>query len=377
MIGFDYQLHSLCALLPSMSEAELQALAEDIKTNGQLEPIVVYKGKILDGRNRYCACEIANVKPLTIEFSPTETHRTPEQYVLSQNVLRRHLTQGQKATIAVDWAEHIEKEGGFFPRVEKTSGKQGGRPKTSALQQTARMLGVSNGAAYEARKIKQANLALFQDVKHGACSLGEALEQLQHAQQSAGYGSDPQEVETAMLSPSGICDNEKPGIDPKPMESEFTEALERIQKVCSNRFYNSVRRRNLFSDENDLIAFADLPDDQMRRLEKDIQDGLSLEEALNEEAKYMTVTKGVQVEPLIAKGALRSKATKSEADELKPSSRIRQLHDRAVRNSGRYRCTINGYEHVVARSKEAKAELEKRLGSWRPTEVRALPVTEK
>jgi hypothetical protein len=292
-------------------------------------------------------------------------------------VLRRQLTRGQKATIAVDWAEHIEKEGGFFPRVEKTFGKQGGRPKTSALQQTARMLNVSNGAAYEARKIKQPNLALFQDVKNGACSLGEALEQLQHAQESAGYGPDLLEAGTAMLSPTGICNSEKPEIDPKPIESQFTEALERIQKVCSNRFYNSVRRRNLFSDENDLIAFADIPDDQMRRLEKDIQDGLTLEEALNEETKRMTVSEGVQVEPLIAKGAPRSKATKSEADELKPSSRIRQLHDRAVRNSGRYRCTIDGYEHVIARSKEAKADLEKRLGSWPPTKVRALLITEK
>jgi hypothetical protein len=228
------------------------------------------------------------------------------------------------------------------------------------------MLGVSNGAAYEARKIKQANLALFQDVKHGACSLGEALEQLQRAQQSAGYDPDLQEPGTAMLGPNGICDNQKREIDQKSMGSEFTEALERIQKVCSNRFYNSVRRRNLFSDENELSAFADLSDDQMRRLEKDIQDGLSLEEAINEDAKRSAAGEGVQVEPLIAKCATR-KATKFEADELKPSSRIRQLHHRAVRNSGRYRCTIDRYEHVVARSKEAKAELEKGLGSWPPT----------
>lgn len=363
----DYQLHPLCELFPPMSQFELQAIAEDIKENGQLEPIIVCKGKILDGRNRHRACEIAGVEPFTIEFSPTGADRTPEQYIVSQNVLGRHMTQGQKAALAVDWAELTEKEGGFFPRVEKTSGKHGGRPKTSALQQTARMLGVSNGAAYEARKIKQANLALFQDVKHGACSLGEALEQLQRAQQSAGYGPDLQEPETAMLRPNGIYDNQKREIDPKCMGSGFTEALERIQKVCSNRFYNSVRRRNLFSDENELSAFADLSDDQMRRLEKDIQDGLSLEEAINEDAKRSAAGEGVQVEPLIAKGAPRSKATKSEADELKPSSRIRQLHDRAVRNSGRYRCTIGGYEHVVARSKGAKAELEKGLGPWPPT----------
>jgi hypothetical protein len=214
-------------------------------------------------------------------------------------------------------------------------------------------------------------------LKHGACSLGEALEQLQRTQQSAGYGPDLQEPGTAMLCPNEICDSQKRELDPKPTGSEFTEALERIQKVCSNRFYNSVRRRNLFSDENELSAFADLSDDQMRRLEKDIQDGLSLEEAINEDAKRSTAGEGVQVEPLIAKGAPRSKATKSEVDELKRSSRIRQLHDRAVRNSGRYRCTIDGYEHVVARSKEAKAELEKGLGPWPPTEVRASPITEK
>ena len=372
----DYQLHPLCELFPPMSQFELQALAEDIKENGQLEPIIHRKGKILDGRNRYRACEIAGVKPNMIEFSPTETHRTPEQYILSQNVLRRHMTQGQKAAIAVDWADLIARKGGFFPRVEKTSRKQGGRPKT-ALRQTAQMLGVSNGAAYEAQQIKQANPKLFQDVKQGACSLGKALEKLQRKKESADDESNLEGSRPAIVSKNGISENDRSEIDSKPLRSEFTESLQRIMKVCSNRFYNSVRRRNLFSDENELSAFADLSDDQMRRMEKDIQDGLSLQEAINEDAKRSAAGERVQVEPLIAKGAPRSKTTKSEADELKPSSRIRQLHDRAVRNSGRYRCTIDGYQHLVARSKEAKAELEKGFGPWPPAEVRASPITEK
>src|ERR1700736_5930629 len=97
MIAFDLQLHPLCELFPPMSQSELQALAEDMRNRGQLEPIIVCNGKILDGRNRYRACEIAGVEPFTIEFSPTGADRTPEQYILSQNVLRRHMTQGQKA----------------------------------------------------------------------------------------------------------------------------------------------------------------------------------------------------------------------------------------------------------------------------------------
>jgi multidrug efflux pump subunit AcrA (membrane-fusion protein) len=46
--------------LTTVSKIEL---ALDIKERGQLEPIILYKGVILDGRNRYRACQIAGVKP--------------------------------------------------------------------------------------------------------------------------------------------------------------------------------------------------------------------------------------------------------------------------------------------------------------------------
>ena len=98
--------HPFAALFPELPSEELTQLARDIKERGQLEPIILYKGVILDGRNRYRACQIAGVKPRIEEFDARATKRSPEEFVLSRNLRRRHLSVGQKAAIALEWSEH-------------------------------------------------------------------------------------------------------------------------------------------------------------------------------------------------------------------------------------------------------------------------------
>lgn len=70
-----YERHPASTLFPTMSGTELDALVEDIKKNGLLEPIILHQGKVLDGRNRLLACERAKVKPKFVDcdgdgFSP-------------------------------------------------------------------------------------------------------------------------------------------------------------------------------------------------------------------------------------------------------------------------------------------------------------------
>jgi ParB-like chromosome segregation protein Spo0J len=58
------EVHPLAALFPMMSDDELADLAEDIKANGRIHPIVLdADGVLIDGRNRLRACELAAIEP--------------------------------------------------------------------------------------------------------------------------------------------------------------------------------------------------------------------------------------------------------------------------------------------------------------------------
>lgn len=96
----DYQPHPAAELFPMMSDADLAALAEDIKANGQREPIILHKGLIVDGRHRYAACQKLGIEPLTKEWWGADDADAIEAYVNSINLHRRHLTESQRAMIA-------------------------------------------------------------------------------------------------------------------------------------------------------------------------------------------------------------------------------------------------------------------------------------
>src|SRR2546430_9180645 len=94
--------HPLASMFPLMEGEEFDALVADIKTNGQRDPIVLYQGKILDGRNRYRACLAAGVG---LKLSKHEDNSPyigdPVAYVVSKNIHRRHLTAEQKRELLI------------------------------------------------------------------------------------------------------------------------------------------------------------------------------------------------------------------------------------------------------------------------------------
>lgn len=79
-----------------LSETELDALAEGIKTEGQKVPICLYRGQILDGRNRFRACERAGIKPVFEEYCGNN----PLGHVVQLNLKRRHMNDDQRAMVA-------------------------------------------------------------------------------------------------------------------------------------------------------------------------------------------------------------------------------------------------------------------------------------
>jgi Domain of unknown function (DUF4326)/ParB-like nuclease domain len=87
--------HEAACIFPMLSEKQIDELAEDIKSNGQLVPIQLLDGKILDGRNRWMACLKIGKKPLTVEVEPND----PIAHVLSLNLKRRSLDEAQSAMV--------------------------------------------------------------------------------------------------------------------------------------------------------------------------------------------------------------------------------------------------------------------------------------
>ncbi|NKW09818.1 hypothetical protein HGG76_10425 [Ochrobactrum tritici] len=64
-----YPAHPLADIFPMIAEADLKVLAADIAANGQVEPILLLEGQVLDGRNRQAACGLAGVEPIYSDFS--------------------------------------------------------------------------------------------------------------------------------------------------------------------------------------------------------------------------------------------------------------------------------------------------------------------
>jgi hypothetical protein len=96
--------HPLAEYFPVIQGEEFDKLVEDIKKNGQIEPIKTYKGEILDGINRYRACKVAGVEPMFEEWVGDD----PLTYVVSVNIRRRHMDKGQRALLATEMLPEFE-----------------------------------------------------------------------------------------------------------------------------------------------------------------------------------------------------------------------------------------------------------------------------
>lgn len=95
------EAHPLADLFPLMSAQEYEDLLASVRDHGfrASEPIVLFEGRILDGRNRYTAAWEADVEPGFRQFDPA-AEGTPIDYVLDLNFNRRNLNESQRAMVA-------------------------------------------------------------------------------------------------------------------------------------------------------------------------------------------------------------------------------------------------------------------------------------
>jgi ParB-like chromosome segregation protein Spo0J len=97
----EMTFHRFAAIFPMMRPAEFEALVADVLEHGVREPIILYDGQILDGRNRFIAAGEAGVDVRYETYSGED----PIAYVVSRNLHRRHLDESQRAMVAAKIAE--------------------------------------------------------------------------------------------------------------------------------------------------------------------------------------------------------------------------------------------------------------------------------
>ena len=95
-----YNPHPLANIFPLMAADEYVALKSDIRQYGLREAIWILDGQILDGRNRFKACQEVGVTPILKEYEGDD----PTAFVVSLNLKRRHLSESQRAMVAAKLA---------------------------------------------------------------------------------------------------------------------------------------------------------------------------------------------------------------------------------------------------------------------------------
>jgi ParB-like chromosome segregation protein Spo0J len=107
--------HPLANVFPLMDEDAFNELVADISQNGLTDPVVMLDGKILDGRNRWKACQQLGIAHREVKFSDLKLGSDdPAAFVWSRNTVRRHLTPNQRDMAAqameeLAWGQHPDK----------------------------------------------------------------------------------------------------------------------------------------------------------------------------------------------------------------------------------------------------------------------------
>lgn len=169
--------HPLAACWPLMSDAEIKEMAADIDANGLTDPIWLYEGKILDGRNRYRACQL-------IDYDHRVEHyrgKDPLAWVKSKNNHRRHLTASQRSMVAANLA-----------KWQFGQNQNSGSAILQTRAEAAQEMNVSERSVADAAKVKSSGVPeLVKAVEQGEATVHSAatVATLSPAKQQAAVAS--------------------------------------------------------------------------------------------------------------------------------------------------------------------------------------------
>lgn len=222
----ELEFHPYANIFPLIEGEAFDALVADIKSNGIREPIVLFEEKILDGRNRYRAARQAGVidergkaidfnhhRPTVRRFMVSGIEGDPLAWVISANLHRRHLDDGQRTMVAAKLADMGH--GGKRVAKAKPEEQAADRPVDPASAEPA---GMTQAQAAQALNVSERNVRRAKAViERGAPELVAAVEKgavaVTLAEEVARLPKDEQTKLVRDLDPGVLFSAVKPVID--------------------------------------------------------------------------------------------------------------------------------------------------------------------
>ena len=172
------EFHPAAGIFPLMQGEAFDSLVADVGAHGLHEPIWLFDGKIIDGRNRYRACLEAGVEPRFRQYEGKEEWLV--QFILSENLERRHLTSDQRAACAVealDYERRLAKRRqgtrtDLQPNIPQKIA-EGDRTSGEARQRVAKQFKTNRTYVSHLAKLRDEAPADFEAVKTGEKRLSD------------------------------------------------------------------------------------------------------------------------------------------------------------------------------------------------------------
>ena len=172
----EVKIHEFAASFPQIEGDEYEQFKASIKL-GQQSPVLIFKGELLDGRNRLKACRELGIKTMAVEYSG---EKTAVQVITDLNIYRRHLTASQRAAYGLRLLpvlEHEAKERKKAGVADHSENIRSGR----AVDLAGAQVGVNGRYIEDARTVANSSPELLQRLISGEITIPEAKKQIRPA----------------------------------------------------------------------------------------------------------------------------------------------------------------------------------------------------
>ncbi|MGZ5013062.1 MAG: hypothetical protein ACXV7E_03465, partial [Methylobacter sp.] len=230
--------------------------------------IYTLDGMILDGGNRYRAlCELG-IAPVLIEY----TGSNPTQFILSSNLHRRHLTQGQSAAIVSASQSWVNAQPADNSQLRDTA-------QLNTATARAKQSGVGHRTQQLADKlVKEAPAELVKEVIDGKKSLNKAIKEITPPKPVPVIEREHEESREEQLS--GTTDEQHSTVTAFDADNEAmlklfesdSASIDEVKKLTElNRLLNE-RINELVDERDEAINSAKHWKEQFLRLEAELKE---------------------------------------------------------------------------------------------------------